>query len=82
VREWWEAWLEVWESFHAEIEEITEGTGGRVLFGVLGTGRGGASGVDVEVHAWYVLWLVKGEIASWKLFWARDEALEAAGLSE
>jgi hypothetical protein len=64
------------------IEEIAEGTDGRVLFGVLGTGRGRASGVEVEVHAWYVLWLVDGETARWKLFWDRAEALEAAGLEE
>jgi hypothetical protein len=33
VREWWEAWLEVWESFHFEVEEIAEGSRGRVLVG-------------------------------------------------
>ena len=88
VREWWEAFLEVSESVHAEIEEveeieeITEGNGGRVLLGVLGTFRGESSGVETEARAWYVFWLVDGKVARGKLFWARDRALEAAGLRE
>jgi ketosteroid isomerase-like protein len=82
VREWWDAALEVWDSVHAEVEEITEGSDGRVFLGALGTFRGGASGVETEARAWYVLWLVNGKIARWKLFWARDDALTAAGLAE
>jgi ketosteroid isomerase-like protein len=82
VREWADAALEVWERLHAEVEEITEGSGGRVFLGASGTFRGGARGAETEARAWYVLWLVHGKIARWKLFWARDEALEATGLSE
>jgi ketosteroid isomerase-like protein len=41
VREWVEeAFLEVWESFHIEGEEITEASGGRLLLGLLLTARG------------------------------------------
>jgi ketosteroid isomerase-like protein len=82
VREWWEAFLEVWESVRAEVEEITEGKGSRVLLGVSGTFRGGSSGAETEARAWYVVWLVDGRISRWKLIWDRSEALEAAGLEE
>jgi ketosteroid isomerase-like protein len=82
IREWREAWLEVWESFHFDVEEITEGSGGRVLVGGLGTGRGKGSGVETEARTWYVLWVEDGGVARRKLFWARDDALEVAGLSE
>jgi hypothetical protein len=68
--------------FHFDVEEITEGSGGRVLLGGLGTGRGKGSGVETEARTWYVLWVEDGEVARRKLFWARDEALEAAGLRE
>jgi ketosteroid isomerase-like protein len=82
VREWWDAVLEVWESVHAEVKEITEGNGGRVFLGVSGTALGKGSGAETEGRGWYVLWLVDGKIARWKLFLDRSEALEAAGLSE
>jgi ketosteroid isomerase-like protein len=82
VQEWWEAFLEVWEGVNGEVQEITEGSGGRVFLGVFGTFRGGSSGVKTEARAWYVLWLVEGKIARWKLFWARQQALEAAGLRD
>jgi uncharacterized protein len=82
VREWWETWLEAWESFHFEIEEITEGSGDRVLFGGLGTGRGKGSGVETQARTWYVLWFEDGKLAGRKLFWTRDDAIEAAGLRE
>jgi hypothetical protein len=68
VQEWWEAFLEVWEGVNGEVQEITEGSGGRVFLGVFGAFRGGSSGVKTEARAWYVLWLVEGKIARWKLF--------------
>jgi ketosteroid isomerase-like protein len=82
VRKWWEAWHEVLEIGPPEVEEIAEGSGGRVFLGVSGTARGKGSGLQTAARAWYVLSLVDGKIARWKLFWARDDALEAAGLRE
>jgi len=83
AREWFEVVvLEVWESFHIEIEEITEASDGRVFFGTLITARGGGSGVETEIRAWGVLWLADGKIARRQVFWTRDEALAAAGLRE
>lgn len=82
VRKWWEAFMSVGEIVSAEVEEITEGSSGRVLLGVFGTFRGGSSGVETEARAWYVFWLVDSKVARGKLFWARDRALKAAGLLE
>jgi ketosteroid isomerase-like protein len=83
VLEWFdEAFLEVWESFHAEIEEITAVGDDRVLFGVKLTARGIGSGVATEIHTWSVTWHIDSKVARRQLFWTRDEALEAAGLSE
>jgi ketosteroid isomerase-like protein len=81
VRDWWERFLEVWESVAVEVEEIKEGPGDRVLLQVTGSFRGGASGVPTEVRAWELLWIVDGQVAKRKLSWSREEALEAAGLA-
>jgi ketosteroid isomerase-like protein len=83
MREWFEtAFLELWERFHVEVEEVTEANDGRVFLGFLLTARGRGSGVDTEARAWNVFWLVDYKIARRRLFADRDEALEAAGLRE
>jgi ketosteroid isomerase-like protein len=82
VRKWWDAFMSVGDIVSAEVEEIAEGRGGRVLVGVFGTFRGGSSGTEFEARAWYVFWLVDGKAGRVKLFWARDQALKAAGLLE
>jgi ketosteroid isomerase-like protein len=83
VRRWFEeAFLEPWESFHLEVEEITEASDGRVIAETLFTARGGASGAETEIRTWSVSWHADGRIARRQLFWTREEALEAAGLRE
>ena len=80
VRDWWERFLEVWDSVDVEVEEAREGPDGRVLLQVSGAFRGGASGVETEVRAWEPLWVVDGQVARRQLSWTREEALAAAGL--
>jgi ketosteroid isomerase-like protein len=80
VRDWWERFMEVWESVTVDIEEIRSGPGGSVFLQVAGSFRGGTSGVPTEVRAWEVLWVVDGQVAKRKLSWSRGEGLEAAGL--
>lgn len=80
VRNWWDAFLAVWEKVHADVEEMAEGGDGRVFLGVHGTFSGGTDGAATEARAWYVLWVTRGKVSRWKLFWARERALEAAGL--
>ncbi len=50
--------------------------------GIRGVYRGRAGMREWWDRAWYFLWLVDGEIARWKLFWARGDARKAAGLRE
>jgi ketosteroid isomerase-like protein len=84
VREWFEESFleEVWESFHVEVEEITEASDGRVFLGALVTARGRGSGVETEIRGWQVCSFADGMITRRKLFVDRDEALEAAGVEE
>jgi len=82
VRGWFNKIMEPWESFHIEVEEITEAADDRVSMGGVLTTRGKGSGVETEVRGWFVLWIADGKITRRQVFLDRDEALEAAGLRE
>jgi ketosteroid isomerase-like protein len=81
AREWRELLLEVFD-YDLEIDELTALSDDRVLMAASGRGRGRGSGLPVERLSWEVFWLADGLIARRQVFWTRDEALEAAGLSE
>jgi ketosteroid isomerase-like protein len=80
VQDWWERFLEVWDSVAVEIDEITEGPDGAVILEVSGAFRGGSSGVPTEIRAWEVLWIVDGLVAKRELSWSKEAARDAAGL--
>ena len=82
VRKWWNDFLEAWERFDGEIDEMAEGKVGAVLVGINGKGRGSASGVKTELHFLFVIWVADRKVARLRMFQSRDEALEAAGLRE
>jgi ketosteroid isomerase-like protein len=82
VREWAEEFLEVWESPQAELEEITQLSDDRVLTEAVISARGKGAGVPVELRFWAILWFAEGKIARREVFWAKEKALAAAGLSE
>jgi ketosteroid isomerase-like protein len=82
---WLEKFISVGgEILDAEIEDLAEASGNRVLLGVLGTFRSRAEGTATEfkARAWYVFWLRGGQVARAQLFWDRRQALEASGLLE
>jgi ketosteroid isomerase-like protein len=81
AREWIELLLEVFD-FHLEIDEITALSDDRVLMAASTRGRGRGSGLPLERQSWEVLWLADGLITRRQGLLTRDEALEAAGLSE
>ena len=84
VRRWAEqAVVEYWAELTLEVEELTQTSDSGILLGMRISARGAASGVSTETHAWQVFWVTDGRIARREgPFWARTEALEAAGLSE
>jgi len=82
VREWVAQALEVIEDAQTEVEEIEDLGDDRLLVEIVRSGRGRGSGVPAEVRDWWVLWFAEGLITRRQAFWTRDDALEAAGLSE
>jgi ketosteroid isomerase-like protein len=82
VRAWAQEILEVVDSPHSELEEITELSDDHVFTENVVTGHGKGSGVPVELRYWAILSIMQGRIARRQVFWNREDALEAAGLRE
>jgi ketosteroid isomerase-like protein len=73
-----------WNQFddrRSEVEECIP-AGDDVFTSVLFHGRGRDSGADVEMRQYQVWTLRDGKAVRWRYFADRQEALEAAGLSE
>ena len=84
MRAWMERERQMSEGDHVGFEpkELID-AGDKVLALVRVSGRGKASGVEVEAYVWNVWTFRDGEIAEWTYFGEdRAAALEAVGLSE
>jgi ketosteroid isomerase-like protein len=75
------AMLEVMEEPQIEAEEIID-AGERVVIAIRISGRGTASGVDVEASWFHVITVRDDKAARIEWYANRADALEAAGLSE
>jgi ketosteroid isomerase-like protein len=76
------SWLrEEFEDTHVEIRELVE-AGELVLASLTVSGRGKQSGIDTSLDVWQIWTLEGGQVQRGQGFWTREEALEAAGLSE
>ena len=76
---------EFWSQFderRSELKECAPAGGDRVITTVFHHARGKLSGVEVEMWQHHVWTLRDGKVVRWQMFVNREEALEAAGLSE
>jgi ketosteroid isomerase-like protein len=74
-------WLENWDDHRVELEEVLDG-GDNVVAALHISGRGKASGVEVDLRI-YMHWKVRdGKLVYLYEYADRAEALRAAGLSE
>ena len=76
-----ERWETDWEDYEATPEEYID-AGDQVLVTVHWSGRGRASGLQVDIRTCIVFTLRDGTLIRMDEFTERSEALEAAGLSE
>jgi uncharacterized protein len=81
VLAWISEWSEAWERIEYTPEEIV-GDGDTVVITVLYDGVGRGSGLKIDGRFWYLNRLRDGKIVYVRLYGDRNEALEAAGLSE
>ena len=82
LREALRDWPSQWEDFRIALVETTALDQGRVLAMTRQVGRGKGSGVEVEADFAFVFTVRQGKLVRWQMFTSREEALEAAGLSE
>jgi ketosteroid isomerase-like protein len=81
VRQFWREWLEPFETFEAHSEAFID-AGDNVVVGFRLSGRGKASGAQVEWPLWNVYTIRNGLVIRIQAFETKGEALEAAGLAE
>ncbi|MGI8462095.1 MAG: nuclear transport factor 2 family protein [Solirubrobacterales bacterium] len=78
-----ERWLEAWETFSAEAEEIEiTPAEDHVFIAIRCRGSGKGSGVEINDFLFWVSELRGGRLYRISEYTARGDALEAAGLSE
>ena len=81
VRELFEAFLEAWDEYHWDPEEIVEVDEARVVVVSRVRGRGRGSGVEVDATGAQLWTITGGKIRSVKLYQSKADALEAVGLA-
>lgn len=82
VRRFWEQWLELFEDFQIEIEEVIDARENVVVMAVI-RGRGRESGAEVRTPSFPHFWTIRdGKAIRMKMFPTKAAALEAAGLQQ
>jgi ketosteroid isomerase-like protein len=77
-----ERWLDAWEYWRIEPETLLD-AGDKVVAFARSTGKGRASGIELPSYeSAHVITIKDGRIVRVQGFYDRDEALQAAGLSE
>jgi uncharacterized protein len=82
MRKFFREWHEAWESIEYDFDELIDAGGDQVVSVVTRRGRGRASGAEVELHV-ALLWTLRdGKVVRVRWFPTREQALQAAGLTE
>jgi ketosteroid isomerase-like protein len=81
AREFMANWLEAWEDWEFEVEELLD-AGESVVAVVRQRGRSRATGLPVDMHFAMVWTFRDGKQIRMRMYASPDEALTAAGLSE
>ena len=80
IRAAWRAWLQAWDGFSIEAEEVLAGSDGRYVVMQLFRGKGKASGLESEERSASVATVRDGLIVRMEGYWDIDAALQAAGV--
>ena len=82
ARELFEAFLEAWDEFRWDVQEIVEVDQARLVSVNRVRGRGRGSGVEVDATGAQLWTITDGKVRSVKLYQSKAAALEAVGLQE
>jgi hypothetical protein len=81
LRQYYRQWEETFDAGRTEIEELID-AGDQVIAVLRGVGRMKESDAEIDLRYAVVISIREGKIASGREYATREEALEAAGLSE
>jgi ketosteroid isomerase-like protein len=79
---WIQRWFDAWNEMSVVVNEISEPRNGVVVTAVTVHGRGAASNVHVDQRFFHVCDMRDGKVVRMREYLERDQALEAAALSE
>ena len=82
VRAYFQDWLDTFDDLKAEPLELIDAADEQVVTVLRFGGRAKLSGVETDLTFAVVYTIRDGKIVRGREYWTRDEALEAAGLSE
>jgi ketosteroid isomerase-like protein len=82
VRAWLQDWIDMFDGFWMELVELIDAGGVTVFTAERYGGRARLSGVETDSANWTVFTIRDGKIARGREYATREQALEAAGLSE
>jgi ketosteroid isomerase-like protein len=82
VREAVEDWPKQWEDFRFEVLEIIDVSDSQVVSVTRHHGRGTASGIQMDAIVAYVHTMTDGKLARLDMFFSKEQAVKATGLSE
>jgi len=74
------SFMDEWEDFSVEIENLIAADDSRVVMVIHMTGRGRGSGAPLDFRPAYIFTLREGRITNVREYFEREQALEAAGL--
>jgi ketosteroid isomerase-like protein len=82
VREFWQSWIDIFENFRLETMELID-AGDQAILVARVSGQGKHSGAQASSPLFgAVVQFAEGKILRVKMYPSRDDALQAAGLSE
>ena len=82
VRAWLQDWIDMFDGWWMELVELIDVGGGTVFTAERYGGRARLSGLEIDSPNWTVFTIRDGKIARAHEYEARQQALEAVGLSE
>jgi ketosteroid isomerase-like protein len=82
VRAYIQDWIDTFDDFKTEAVELIDAGDDKVIAMLHASGRAKLSGIEIDLTYAVVYTIRDGRIARGREYMTRDEALEAAGLSE
>jgi ketosteroid isomerase-like protein len=82
VRAYFQDWIDMFDGFWQQLVELIDAGGDTVFTAERYGGRARLSGVETDSANWTVFTIREGKIAGGAEYETREQALEAAGLSE